>query len=307
MVSGRPITKEEFIHRGRLLFGDRFDYSKVVFTKLKDKVLLECVEHEEEFEQTAQKHLDGRVSCISCRTLTTKKCISRSKEIFSGLLSYENTRYDYKTQKISNIKCKLHGIEFSQLASNHFKGKMGCTACSTGVTKEAVIQRSNRDNIDYEKFCYLGMRATGTFTCTTHGVTFTQKVFAHIRGQQACPKCQNLTSSHAERELADFVEKLGLSIVRNDRKILKGLEIDVYIPSIRLGIEYDGTYWHSDEVIQKRKGMSAADWHRRKDSLALDEGVFILHVPEKEWKQNRSSVETRIRQEVQYRVEDWDF
>ena len=51
------------------------------------------------------------------------------------------------------------------------------------------------------------------------------------------------TLSHVEKELFEWfpVEDK----VSNSRKVLGGLEIDIYSPSLKLGIEYDGIYWHT--------------------------------------------------------------
>ncbi len=32
-----------------------------------------------------------------------------------------------------------------------------------------------------------------------------------------------------------------------------GMELDVFIPSERIGIEYDGQAWHMDESLEKEK------------------------------------------------------
>jgi hypothetical protein len=52
---------------------------------------------------------------------------------------------------------------------------------------------------------------------------------------------------------------MGYTIIPNYRGLIKNndkaLECDIYIPDIKLVIEYDGTYWHSEEhytIIMKQ-------------------------------------------------------
>lgn len=75
------------------------------------------------------------------------------------------------------------------------------------------------------------------------------------RGIKVCPKCSNSGSSKAEKLIGDFIESFRIPIVRRDKKILNGLELDIWIPSLKIGIEFDGTYWHSADFVSKTKSM----------------------------------------------------
>jgi hypothetical protein len=80
--------------------------------------------------------------------------------------------------------------------------------------------------------------------------------------------------SHYETEIADYIGK-DLCIL-NDRTILDGKEIDIYIPSKKIGIEFNGTYWHSTEVKLDR------NYHLEKSKLAEQKGVRLIHIYEYE-------------------------
>lgn len=63
-------------------------------------------------------------------------------------------------------------------------------------------------------------------------------------------------------------------------------ELDIYIPSLKKGIEYDGSYWHSDEVLAKSKKITieeAKRYHEEKDEFFASLGVEVLHIKEKHW------------------------
>lgn len=78
-------------------------------------------------------------------------------------------------------------------------------------------------------------------------------------------------TSSGERKLAEMVEGMGFVVERNNRRLLGGMEIDVYIPSLNLGFEYNGCHWHSDAVIDK-------DRHKEKQDRAEAAGVRLITI-----------------------------
>lgn len=81
-------------------------------------------------------------------------------------------------------------------------------------------------------------------------------------------------NSFYEAEVAEYVGK-DLCVL-NDREQLEGKEIDIYIPSKKIGIEFNGTYWHS--AIYKNK-----NFHLEKSKLAEQKGIRLIHIYEYEW------------------------
>lgn len=84
--------------------------------------------------------------------------------------------------------------------------------------------------------------------------------------------------SEDEKDICTTVEELiGTNKVEsNVRDIINHYEIDVYVPSCKIGIEYNGTYWHSSE--QKEK-----NYHFDKSKAAEAKGVRLIHIYEYEW------------------------
>lgn len=84
-------------------------------------------------------------------------------------------------------------------------------------------------------------------------------IYSRARGT-GCPKCIMHGTSHAEQEFANRIEGLGFHIVRNTRQIIPPLELDIYIPDLHVGIEFNGEYWHSDEerLVRKQEACDLA-------------------------------------------------
>ena len=65
-------------------------------------------------------------------------------------------------------------------------------------------------------------------------------------------------------------------IIRHDRNVLNGQELDFYIPAKNIGIEFNGNFWHSD--LKKEKS-----YHFNKSKLADEKGIRLIHIWEYEW------------------------
>lgn len=72
-------------------------------------------------------------------------------------------------------------------------------------------------------------------------------------------------SSYEDR-ISALLSANGIEHVRNDRKILDGLELDIYVPSKQVGIEIHGSYWHKDK----------SEIHMRKLRAAEAKGVSLI-------------------------------
>lgn len=84
--------------------------------------------------------------------------------------------------------------------------------------------------------------------------------------------------SRQENEVADFIASIyDGSIVRNTRKVIAPLELDIYIPSCKLAIEFNGNYWHS---------LKDKEYHLNKTKLCEERGIRLIHITEWEWLKN---------------------
>lgn len=102
-----------------------------------------------------------------------------------------------------------------------------------------------------------------------------------------CPTCARAaTQSRGEKELGVFIKELGYSIVENDRKIPSGLEIDIYIPEIKVGIEYCGEYWHSLESVK----INA----KRKELISKKLGIYLIIIWKRDWKNNTDQIKEEL-------------
>lgn len=67
-----------------------------------------------------------------------------------------------------------------------------------------------------------------------------------------------------------------LPTFKKNRKVLKPYEIDLYDDNLKLGIEFNGNYWHSSKL----KDMF---YHQNKSIWAYNHGIRLYHIFEYEW------------------------
>jgi hypothetical protein len=105
--------------------------------------------------------------------------------------------------------------------------------------------------------------------------------------KQGCPKCSNRISN-LERDLYNHLVSLGLEVIQSDRKVLHGKEIDMYIPSKNIGIEFNGLYYHAEKA-GKSRGKTKT-YHYDKWLAAKNAGIQLIQIWEDDWNDKKDIV-----------------
>jgi len=96
--------------------------------------------------------------------------------------------------------------------------------------------------------------------------------------------------STGETQVKEFLSSIGVETV-STKSIIFPYEIDLYSKEHKIGVEYNGDYWHSEKV------RTEPLYHRNKSFLAQEKGVFIYHVFEYEWGdlEKRERIKSQLR------------
>lgn len=303
----RKDTTESFIEKAKHVHGDRYDYSKVNYVDSHTKVCIICPEHGE-FWQQPNCHLNGR-GCKKCSIKTDVIRKSRKKlnkldfesyykEKFGNKFEYDLSNYK-NTNSIIRIRCNKHGW-FTQCANTHMKSKTGCPKCSyekdvarkysttTDFIRKATEIHGNK--YDYSRTQYIDSETKVCITCPEHG-NFWQSPANHLTGC-GCRKCGELfySTSKQESELYEFIKDcVTCNVIRNDKSILNGKELDIYIPDKKIAFEYDGLYWHSE--LKKPD----VNYHIDKTEKCTEQGIRLIHIFEDEWAEKKDICKSRIK------------
>jgi len=91
-----------------------------------------------------------------------------------------------------------------------------------------------------------------------------------------CPFCALKGKSNQEAELLGFVESIYFNTIRHNYK-LGDIELDIYLPDLKIAIEYNGLYWHSE------KNGKDKNYHLNKTNRCRENDIRLIHIFEDEW------------------------
>lgn len=142
---------------------------------------------------------------------------------------------------------------------------------------EFVNKRISNDN-SFEFKC---KKCNKTFTANWDNGYITRK----------CPYCMNTGSSDEEAALHSYLLSLlpNDAIKHNDRNIISPLELDFFIEPKKIAIEFDGLYWHNDEMQPNPR------YHLNKTLQCESNGIQLIHIFENEWIYKQDIVKSRIK------------
>lgn len=137
-------TVKEFVQQSRQIHGRQYDYSKVEFDKLSDRVILTCKPHGE-FIVSVREHLRG-YGCKQCglKRHAEYRLTKAAQEFVVKAQAVHGDRYDYSQSvyagrhRLVKIGCKIHGV-FEMQAGNHLNGQ-NCPSCAASGYSDIAIR-----------------------------------------------------------------------------------------------------------------------------------------------------------------------
>ena len=171
------------------------------------------------------------------------------------------------------------GHEYTQAIVYKTKGG-GCPYCShkkllTGYNDFATEHPELVGEWDYEK----NTKKPNEVMSRSHIKVWWKCPFGHSYQAQMDSRCgsshtgcsvcnkENHTS-FAEQALYYYIKKAFPDAVNSDRTTL-GIELDIYIPSLKIAIEYDGLNWHKNNRYELKKNKKCKD-----------EGILLIRIRE---------------------------
>lgn len=143
------VTLDAFIKRSNILYNNQYDYSRVKFNTLADKVEIVCKKHGP-FIQRANSHLMGN-RCKECflegQILSKETFIENAKNIHGNVYDYSKVVYLGNKKKVELI-CKTHG-SFWLAPNSHLSNKVGCARCRESYGEKLVARFLSNSKIKF--------------------------------------------------------------------------------------------------------------------------------------------------------------
>ena len=199
----------------------------------------------------------------------------------------------YINEKIKQSILDKYGVEFAS-QNQDIKNKI----------KEVNIEKYGVDNIEksdsYRRkynICnhpnyikYVGNK-TSLFSCDKFNHLFEidkdnyyNRLYSNI---PLCTICYPIgdNSSIKEKELLNYISSIYNGNIISGYK--DKLEIDIYLPDLKIGFEFNGLYWHSNEYKEK-------NYHLDKLNYFKSKGIRIIYIWEDTWDKKREIIKSQI-------------
>jgi len=161
------------------------------------------------------------------------------------------------------------------------------------ISKDWSFELNERTPIDYHPYSH--NRVWWNCSENIHK-PYSQLISKRTGRGTGCPECsKGRGSSKGEFEVGQLLESMGLNFIQNSRKIIPPMELDFYISSLNIGIEYNGEWMHSNQALKPdSKDSSFRDYHLRKKRLANSESIDLVFVWEHDWTVHRDIVKEAL-------------
>ena len=211
----KKLTTKEFIDKSKVIHGDIYDYSNIIYINGRGKINIVCPEHGT-FNQRASAHSNGQ-GCPMCNTMD-RRC--KLFDVLDEAKLIHNDKYNYslvKEYKTSNTKipviCPKHGT-FMITSHHHINRKQGCGECK-GLGLNGFLDKAHEkhgDKYDYSLIkVYNNNKEKVPIVCKEHG-KFIVRVGGHIHGGQGCAEC---TMVRIRKTTEEFIKDA--NVVHNNK------------------------------------------------------------------------------------------
>lgn len=249
--------------------------------------------------------------CPKCANKQRAESLKKAKG--SRFLEYlsNHSEYELRTEYINNTtKVRLyHELckkEFDYLPQR-FKAGSGapkylCPYCNRNRLKEKYIYsleqanaRLQKKNPEYEFLSYAASHESARVLHKKCGTEFEQQAYYLLNGDGHCPKCTTHISKE-EREIYEWLSRFRPNIKATAKKVVGVSEIDIFDEEKKVGIEFNGHWWHSFQCMTRPNWKTgeprmtdaqAKNFHYNKSKACEEQGIRLIHIWDYEWQDPR--------------------
>ncbi|MBE5969708.1 MAG: hypothetical protein E7242_05690 [Lachnospiraceae bacterium] len=193
-------------------------------------------------------------------------------------------------------KCHVCGFSWQVSPNSRKRGLRGCPKCSDETRRtsyrKARVKKGVNDflsqaielvkewdydlNSDIEISEYtVNSNKKVWWKCQVCGNNWQATITNRVNNHSGCPKCNKYNrTSFPEQAIFYYIKSIFHNAENSYTKIKEdsSKELDIFIPDLKTGIEYDGVAWHNNKNSEKRD--------REKYLLCKDNGIKLIRVSE---------------------------
>jgi len=272
-----------------------------VLNNSNQKFIWKCKEQGHEWEATVQARTSRNSKCPFCSNRKTIKGINDFATLYPEVAKEwhpsKNYKNPYDIRPKSHFKavwkCKICNYEWEAAVYHRTGNKSGCPKCSGRVVDRGIndIATLYPDAVKYwsdKNNCSPSDVSAGSgklflWVCQ-EGHEWEMSPYRQLKCNRVsfCAECHSYNVSKSENDLRESIIDIinDESLVKsNDRSIIPPYELDIYIPSKNIAVEFNGLYWHTEKYKDRY-------YHFDKWKMCKEKGIQLITVWEDEWENN---------------------
>jgi glutaredoxin len=220
---------------------------------------------------------------MSGKPITEKRLKDFLIEKKIDLIKKTNKKDKWKQSTKVDVLCLICRFKWSVFIGNLLYRRSGCPFCAKNVKRTiedcrnyALSRNGKCLSVDYKN-----ENSKLTWFCNKCQKPWIACASWVIYEKTWCPYCVN-KHSKAEIEIFNFIKNFYPDTKNGVRGLLKNkrFEIDIWIPSLRIAIEYDGDFYHKTDY--------QLDKDKRKESECNEIGILLFRIKEGDYKKGPS-------------------
>lgn len=255
---------------------------------------------EKEIERYGKSGLSAKEKIeATCLKRYGVKCYTQSKEF---------------KQKVKQTSIEKYGVEHpmqsEEVRENLKRSVLKKYGVENSSQNEEIVRRTNetkqRKNLEFQQLGYTQVKdlvkiyghgwrlkkIVPIIRHLNHGYVKNEdipKIIAYSSESHYGQKC---CVSILEKEVGTYIKEIcPYTVIENTRKVIYPLELDIYIPELKIAFEFDGSYWHSNKIKDE-------SYHLNKTNMCKEKGVRLFHIFESEWKDEKENTERFIESKI---------
>jgi len=204
--------------------------------------------------------------------------------------SFKNNIEQYK-ESYRKTSIEKYGVEHPWMNKEiHDKSIMSSRKIKLSITSIS-ISKMLPENYEILNICDKTSEALIKCNLNHNFKSSRSLIYGRFRNKsEICTICNPINSQKSGPEISMIKFIKGFydgEIIENDRNVIKPFEVDIYLPNLKLAIEYNGLWWHSSEYREY-------DYHLNKQRKSIDSGVKLLTIWEDDWINKNDIVKSYI-------------
>lgn len=284
------------------LYGfDNSSNSKIVINKIKEsksKLNYSIINYKSKNTFLDKYGVDNPSKSSIIKEKKKNTCVSnwgvdnpfKSNEIKSKIKKTLEDKYGVEHPSKSNIiKEKKRNTSISNWGVDNYTKTDEYKSKMFEMYRGAHIKTNLNSDLNYKQYLGLGKHELFCDSHKEHSYITNSHLF-HARksiGNKQCTICYPVGDSKSikEKELLKFIQKNYTGNIISGYK--DGLEIDIYLPDLKIGFEFNVLYWHSELFKNK-------NYHLDKTKHFKEKGIRIIHIWEDDWMFKQDIVTSQI-------------